>query len=76
MEVQQCIKPRCTNSSILSGNLKTYDDSDSVFRNKTIKDIFRKTHTFENDPDKILDILARQEDREFFTIYESDDIGN
>jgi len=45
------------------------------FRNKTIKDIFRKKHNFENEPENLLEILNKQEDREFFTIYAGDDIG-
>ena len=41
------------------------------FQDKTIKDIFRQNHEFETDPDTILEILSRREEREFFTIYES-----
>jgi len=41
------------------------------FENIILKDIFWKTHRFETNHDKILEILSKQEEREFFTIYES-----
>ncbi len=41
------------------------------FENQILKDIFWKTHRFETEPDEILVILLKQEDREFFEIYAS-----
>ncbi len=41
------------------------------FENQILKDIFWKTHRFETEPEKILEILLKQEEREFFEIYAS-----
>ncbi len=39
------------------------------FADKTIQDAFGKTHSFEIQTEKIIAILERQEEPEFFTIY-------
>ena len=50
---------------------KNQTDALESFEDKTIQDIFGKTHTFESDIDEIITILERQEEPEFFKIYKT-----
>ena len=54
------------------GRLKENDTSLLLsFREIKIRDINGKIHRFDSDPDKILEILERIEEPEFFNIYRS-----
>lgn len=54
------------------GRLKENDKSLLLsFRETTIKDIKGKIHRFDSNPDKILEILEKMEEFEFFNIYRS-----